>query len=288
MQGVDPSTRSLKEENLLIQHRNGAKPGAKPKRCPACSGSGQKVMAHMFGPRTRIICPDCSGSGSLLHTKDRCKKCKGTKLVEEKKPLDFWIKRGMEDGDKIVLKGEADQEPNKETGDVIFVVDEQRHPVFIRLGRDLKATLKVSLEEALCGFARVILTTLDGRGLSYTHRVEEKGIIRPKDIFKIVGEGMPLGKNSDGKGDLYLDVEIEFPSDDWLMDRTRLDLLRSVLASVSSIPLEGNQTNGEPPKVVDDVELEKTDGDTFGGDAAGWETESDGESEGAQEQCATQ
>jgi len=245
-------------------------------------------VADMFGRHARIICPDCSGSGSRLHAKDRCKKCKGAKLVEEKKPLDFWIERGMEDGDKIVLKGEADQEPNKETGDVIFVVDERPHPVFTRLGADLKATLKVSLEEALCGFSRVILKTLDGRGLSYSHKVEEKGIIRPKDIFKVAGEGMPLGKKSEEKGDLYLDVEIEFPSDDWLMDRARLDLVHSVFASASSIPLEGNQTNGALPKLVDEVELEKTDGHAFGGEAAGWETESDGESEGVQEQCATQ
>ena len=245
-------------------------------------------MADMFGRHARVVCPDCSGSGSLIHAKDRCKKCKGAKLVEEKKPLDFWIERGMEDGDKIVLKGEADQEPNKETGDVIFIVDEQQHPVFTRLGGDLNATLKVSLEEALCGFSRIILKTLDGRGLSYTHKVEDKGIIRPKDVFKVSGEGMPLAKKSEERGDLYLDVEIEFPSDDWHMDRTRLDLLRSVLASASSIPLEGNQTNGALPNVVDEVELEKTDGGPFGDDAAGWETESDGESEGVQEQCATQ
>lgn len=234
----------------------------------------------------RTTCPDCNGSGTVIHPKERCKKCKGAKLVEAKKPLDFWIEKGMEDRAKVVLKGEADQEPDNETGDLIFVVDEQTHPVFLRLGSDLKATLKISLEEALCGFSRVILTSLDGRELMYTHKVEEKGIIRPKDIFKIAGEGMPLGKKSDEKGDLYLDVEIEFPRDDWVSNPTKVDLLRSVFASASSIPLK-QETNGVS-KVVDEVELEKTDADGFGGDAAGWETESEGESEGVQEQCTTQ
>jgi DnaJ family protein A protein 2 len=241
----------------------------------------------MFGHHARIICPDCHGSGKHLAPKDRCKKCKGEKVVEEKKPLDFWVERGMEDGDTIVLKGEADQEPGKETGDVVFIVDESQHPVFLRVEKDLKATLKISLAEALCGFSRVILTTLDGRGLAYSHTVEEKGIIRPNSLFKIAGEGMPVGKKSDEKGDLYLDVEIEFPADDWLSNPAKLDLLRSVFVSSSSqIPLR-QETNGTPA-VVDDVELEKADEDEFGGGIGGWETESNAESEGAQEQCKVQ
>jgi DnaJ family protein A protein 2 len=243
-------------------------------------------MASMFGQHARIICPDCHGSGKHLAPKDRCKKCKGEKVVEEKKHLDFWVEKGMEEGDKIVLKGEADQEPGKETGDVVFVVVETHHPVFLRIEKDLKATLKISLAEALCGFSRVILTTLDGRGLAYSHKVEEKGIIRPHDVFKIVGEGMPVGKKSDEKGDLFLDVEIEFPADDWLSNPAQLDLLRSVFASSSSqIPL-GQESNATPA-VVDDVELEKADADEFG-DVAGWETESNADSNGAPEQCPVQ
>ena len=201
--------------------------GAKQKKCPACSGSGQKIVVDMFNRPARVICGDCSGSGSILRAKDNCKKCKGTKLTEEKKLLEFWIDRGMEDGDRIVIKGEADQEPGKETGDVIFVLREKDHPVFTRMGPDLKATLNITLEEALCGFSRVILTTLDGRGLKYTHKVTGGKVIRPKEIFKIVGEGMPIGKKSDEKGDLYLDVDIEFPQDGWIADPVKIDLLRS-------------------------------------------------------------
>jgi DnaJ family protein A protein 2 len=218
-----------------------------------------------------------------MHSKDRCKKCKGTKVVEEKKMLEFWIDRGMEEGERIVLKGEADQEPGKETGDVVFVINEKDHPVFTRLGPDLKATLNITLAEALCGFSRVILTTLDGRGLKYTH---PKGqVIKPKDIFKVAGEGMPVGKKSDEKGDLYLDVEIEFPQDGWMSDPSRVDLLRTLL------PVENqDKSDSEIPEIVDDVTLVKADPEDFGGDEGqGWETDSDGDSEGmGPEQCATQ
>lgn len=264
--------------------RSGGKPGAKPKKCPACSGSGQKVAVDMYNRFSQVVCGDCSGTGALLHTKDRCKKCKGKTLVEEKKPLEFWIERGMEEGDRIVLKGEADQEPGKETGDVIFVLAEKEHPVFTRVGTDLKATLKITLEEALCGFEKVILTTLDGRGLKYTHPGRGQ-VIRPRDVFKIPGEGMPLGKKSDAKGDLYLDVDIEFPSDGWLSEPGKFELLREVLAS---------PTTKEPelpaPEIVDEVTLEKADPEDFGEDETGegWETDDDQDSDGVPEQCATQ
>jgi DnaJ homolog subfamily A member 2 len=234
---------------------------------------------------TRVSCGDCEGTGKWLRVKDRCKKCKGKRLIEEKKMLEFWIERGMEGGEHIVLKGEADQVPGKETGDAVFVINETRHPVFTRLGHDLKATLHITLAEAVCGFSRVILTTLDGRGLKYTRSVTDGQVIKPKDIFKIVGEGMPVGKKSDEKGDLYLDVEIDFPQDGWMSDPSKLDLLRTLLSAPSSD--KDKSTNGVP-EVVDEVTLVKADPEDFGGDVggAGWDTDSDGDSD--DEHCTTQ
>jgi DnaJ family protein A protein 2 len=243
-------------------------------------------MVGMFNQPARVICSDCHGSGTIIGVKDRCKKCKGEKLVEEKKLLEFWIERGMDEGDHIVLKGEADQEPGKETGDVVFVIVEKDHPVFTRIGPDLRATLYITLQEALCGFSRVILTTLDGRGLSYTHKVTHGQVIRPKDIFKIVGEGMPVGKKSDAKGDLYLDVDIEFPADGWITDPTQITTLRSLLSTPSTGQTNGTATNGVP-EIVDDVTMERADPSEWE-EAQGWETESGGESDGLPDQCPTQ
>src|SRR5579859_4095369 len=183
--------------------RSGGKPHAKPRKCPACSGTGQKVMVDMFNRAIRITCGDCNGQKTILPSKDKCKKCKGAKVVDEKKTLEFWIEKGMEEGVQIVLEGEADQEPGKETGDVVFVLVEKHHPVFERLGPNVRAKLHITLREALCGFDKVVLTTLDGRGLRINHPPGK--VIRPKDTYKIVGEGMPVGKKSDEKGDLFLE-----------------------------------------------------------------------------------
>jgi DnaJ homolog subfamily A member 2 len=261
--------------------RTGGKANAKPKKCPACSGTGVKVQLNMFNQFTQVVCGDCGGSGKKILAKDRCKKCKGEKLTEEKKPLEFWVEKGMSDGEQIVLKGEADQEPGKETGDVIFVLDQTEHPVFGRRGSDLRALFKISLAEALTGFSRVIITTLDGRGLKYTQKLESGKVIRPGEMFKIPGEGMPLGKKSDLKGDLYLRAEIEFPQDGFVTDLSIINQLRTILTT--SEPATDAPT--DTPEIIDEVTLEKVDEDEL---EEGWETESEGESEGMQEQCTTQ
>merc|ERR1712039_1003049 len=58
----------------------------------------------------------------------------------------------------------ADEHPDADTGDVLFVINEQEHADFKRKGADLFVERKISLVEALCGF-KIELTHLDGRKL---------------------------------------------------------------------------------------------------------------------------
>jgi DnaJ-class molecular chaperone len=39
----------------------------------------------------------------------RCKKCKGEKVVKDKKRVEFQIEPGTENGERIALKGEGDE-----------------------------------------------------------------------------------------------------------------------------------------------------------------------------------
>ncbi len=148
------------------------------------------------------------------------------------------------DGEKIVLEGEADQAPDQEPGDIIFTLKEADHDVFTRAGADLQATLEISLREALCGLDRVVLKHLDGRGI---HMRDERGhILRPDQVLKVRGEGMPL-KKSDARGDLYLVVKVNFPDDDWTNDVARMAQLEKLL------PPAPENVKAE---VVDEVDFE--------------------------------
>jgi DnaJ family protein A protein 2 len=96
---------------FLCDYSKGGKTGA-VKKCVTCKGRGFQVAMRQIGPgmvqQMQVACQDCSGSGEVI--KDKCKKCKGRKVTSEKKVLDIFIEKGMVDGQKIVMKGEGDQE----------------------------------------------------------------------------------------------------------------------------------------------------------------------------------
>lgn len=69
----------------------------------------------------------------------------------------------MKDGQKITFRGEGDQEPGLEPGDIIIILDEKPNETFRRRGNDLLImACKIELVEALCGFQKII-NTLDKR-----------------------------------------------------------------------------------------------------------------------------
>lgn len=88
------------------------------------------------------------------------------------------------------------------------------HPSFERSGNDLLTKIHITLSEALLGFSRILLTHLDGRGI---HVSSPKGkILKPGDSIVIRGEGMPIYKNPDQKGHLYVVFEVDFPDEQWI------------------------------------------------------------------------
>ncbi|OVF11289.1 putative DnaJ protein-like [Clavispora lusitaniae] len=217
----------------------GARKKAAAKVCGACEGQGYTTKIKRVGPglasQFHVDCETCKGTGKVLRTKDRCKSCQGEKLQEETKILEFEIAPGSRSGDSIVLKGEADQSPGKQTGDVVLTVHCKEHERFVRKDDDLFVKHKIPLVEALCGFSKVITTHLDGRAI---HLSTPRGkVLRPGDYLKIKGEGMPVKSRSSWfstgpkKGDMYVEVEIEFPEDNWFLEKNDVMKLANLLPS---------------------------------------------------------
>ena len=186
------------------------------------------------------------------------------------------------EGDRIVLEGEADQVPDQEPGDIVFNLVEVEHETFRRAGADLSARIEITLAESLCGFSRIVVKHLDGRGIHINHRQPKGRVLKPGQVLKVAGEGMPH-KKSDLKGDLYLVVHVKFPEDGWLKDDSIIPKLQELL------PKPGTSISAV---TVDEVEYDETASlDEFGaGDdsrGAGWVDEDDDEMDG-QPQCAQQ
>lgn len=287
------TTKFASTKNVIcsVCSGTGGKEKAKAKECDTCKGTGASTRLRSVGPglvtQETVACNTCHGRGSFYTDKDKCKKCKGVRTVKQKKILELYIPRGSREGERIVLPGEADQDPDDdEPGDIVFELKEVPHDVFNRAGADLQADLDISLSEALTGFNRVVLTHLDGRGISLNIQQPKGKVLRPDQVLIVRGEGMPM-KRSEARGDLYLTINIKFPEDGWLGSEAEVEKVRAVLPK----PQPKDAKPGKTPEMVDEVQFETVDNlEDFGagsGDpraGAEWEDDEDG----AEAQCATQ
>lgn len=145
----------------------GGKEGA-VKTCPGCNGQGMKTMMRQMGPmiqRFQTVCPDCNGEGETIRDRDKCKQCNGKKTIIERKVLHVHVDRGVQSGTKIDFRGEGDQMPGVQPGDVQFEIEQKPHPRFQRKGDDLFFHAEIDLLTALAGGA-IYIEHLDDRWLT--------------------------------------------------------------------------------------------------------------------------
>ncbi|KAL9128941.1 MAG: hypothetical protein Q9217_002495 [Psora testacea] len=253
----------------------GGKEKAKPKQCASCQGKGIKQNLRSVGPglvtQETVTCGNCRGKGTVFNPKDKCRKCQGACVCKSRKALELYIPRGSKEGEKIRIEGEADQVPDQEPGDIVFTLVQIQHSVFRRLGADLSTTIELTLAEALCGFSRVVVKHLDGRGIQIQHSHPAARVLEPGQVLKVPGEGMPH-KKSDMKGDLYLTVHVKFPDYGWLEQAQAISRLQELLPKPEK-PIEAD--------IIDDVEYDETaEIEQFGGgdeDGAEWEDDNEDE-----------
>lgn len=130
------------------------------------------------------------------------------RLVLEPKILEASFDKGMKDGARVVLAGEAEGLGNTAPGDIIIQVREIKHPTFVRRNADLLTEMKVTLTEALTGFERP-LRHLDGRQLWVKGKPGQ--VARPGSVWILEGEGMPIQGEPSSHGRLFIKFSVEFP-----------------------------------------------------------------------------
>merc|ERR1719258_683012 len=102
--------------------------------------------------KVQKTCDECGGNGVMY------------RQLKVQETLEVHIPKGAPDGHKIHFSEKADEIPDGEAGDVVFVLQEQPHADYKRKGDDLFIERTISLSEALCGFA-MEMQSLDGRTL---------------------------------------------------------------------------------------------------------------------------
>ncbi|KAM9846389.1 dnaJ homolog subfamily B member 13 [Aulostomus maculatus] len=122
------------------------------------------------------------------------------------KILTINVRPGWKEGMRIVFSKEGDQGPNNIPADIVFVVRQKTHPLFVRQNNDLIYKVQISLGQALTGFS-VGVETLDGRLLN----IPINEIVHPTYTKVVTGEGMPLSQDPSQRGDLVIAFDIQFP-----------------------------------------------------------------------------
>jgi DnaJ family protein A protein 2 len=240
--------------------------------CNDCDGRGVKVQIIRMGPmiqQSQSACGRCNGEG------------KRYKIKKEREILDVFIEKGAVNGQKIVFANKADESPNMEPGDVIFVVQEEPHATFTRKGEDLYIKKSISLLEALTGF-QMVVTHLDGRKLIVKNKPGEiiKPVLEGRGLKAVRGEGMPTLKNPFVKGNLFILIDIVFPES--LEDGTMKELNK--LLPGSDEPRVNEDDHSYELHYVEDIMPSEARG---GHNAAGEAYDEDDSPHGAQQgvQC---
>lgn len=241
----------------------GGKSKAKEKKCSYCEGNGMRKQMRRVGPglvtAVMVECEHCNAKGFMFKEKDKCKKCSGSGLTEEKSVLEVYVPQGSKDGEKIVLHGKADESYGKTTGDIIFTIKCAEHDRFIRKYNDLYIECEITLAEALCGFQRTLFKHLDGRGIKVSSNVGK--VLKPREYIKVKGEGMPI-KRIDSRGDLYILLDIKFPKDNWCLEKSELNVIKNMMGGEEKKDVQANEVddvdytvvNGKLPEYEEDYE----------------------------------
>ena len=201
----------------------GAEKGTSPKTCSACGGSGQ-VRVQQRTPlgmmQTTKACDACRGTGKIIEKP--CGDCRGTGFVRVAKKLDVSIPAGIDDGQRISLRGQgSDGKNGGPAGDLIIVVTVKNHQIFERDGYDVYCEVPITYAEATLG-AEIEIPTLEGK---QTYTVPEG--TQTGTVFTLRQKGIQY-VNSKARGNLYVTVNVEVPKN---LSAEQKELLRKFAES---------------------------------------------------------
>ncbi len=78
-----------------------------------------------------------------------------------RKEVEVTLSPGMHSGQSVRLSGVVDSIPDAAPADVVFLLNQRRHPIYTRRGSDLAMEVRITLAEAIVGYKKKIVT-LDG------------------------------------------------------------------------------------------------------------------------------
>src|SRR5450755_2807429 len=180
----------------------GAAPGSGFATCERCQGRG--VLNDDQGPfAMSSVCPVCQGRGGRIVTP--CPTCHGTGREPSSRKVNVRIPAGVNDGQRIKLKGKGNPGSHSgPPGDLFVDVHVSPDARFDRRGRNVTPTVNVPLTAAMLG------TTVEVPTLDDPVTLKIPAGTQPSTTMRVRGRGVPAaGKHA--AGDLLVTVNVTIP-----------------------------------------------------------------------------
>jgi molecular chaperone DnaJ len=205
------------EEKVRIRHLEkcdtctgtGVKPGSKVSTCQTCGGAGVTVAVTrtpLGNFQTQQTCSACRGTGQRVE--EYCSTCSGQGVVQKTKQIKVTIPAGVEDGNKLRVRGEGDAGPNGgPAGDLYIFLKVKADSNFRREGPEIYSDASVSYLDAILG-ASIKCPIVDG---DVTIKVPPG--TQPGQVMRLKGNGAPKLGSANVRGDHFVTINVEIPSD---------------------------------------------------------------------------
>jgi len=185
-------------------------------QCSECNGTGQ--VTQMGGRmKFNIPCPRCNGTG---RTSNSCSTCHGEGVVSRSETVEFRIKAGTRDGQRIRLQGKGNAGARAGApGDLYVIVRTGTHRVFARVGDDIHLTVPVTVAEASLG-AKVDVPTIEGRAQLKIPPGTQSG-----QKLRMRERGVENAQQAEQRGDQIVTIEVVIPQ---LGDERSREIMREL------------------------------------------------------------
>ncbi|HKL93394.1 MAG TPA: molecular chaperone DnaJ [Bacteroidales bacterium] len=195
-------------KHVSCQHCNGtgADGGNAFTTCNTCRGTGTvtRISNTILGRmQTQSVCPDCQGEGKTITRK--CSHCQGEGILQQEEIISINIPAGVAEGMQLSMSGKGNAaRRGGVNGDLLIVVEEEKHPELIRDENDLIFNLLLSFPTAALG-GTVEIPTIESRV-----KVKIEAGTQPGKILRLRGKGLP-SVNGYGTGDLLVNISVYVP-----------------------------------------------------------------------------
>ncbi len=217
----------------------GSADGKGGETCSTCRGTGRVVRTRsgIFGMmQVQEACPTCGGEGKVIRNK--CPYCGGEGVVRDDEIISIHIPAGVSGGMQIPVEGKGNAAPHGGiAGDLLVLIEEEKHPALEREGSDLIYNLLLDMPTAILG-GQVKIPTLQGEAkISITPGTQ------PGKVLRMRGKGLPVidqYARQYGTGDLLINVGVYIPEN---LDKKEKALIEQLKDSPNIAPNSSDKKN---------------------------------------------